>query len=114
MDAGTLDHSKVSRVLAEVSSKRPAGYAQMLHEFHRLIRLEVERKTAIIQTASPIDAAARESLTNAVRQRFGADVEAHFSVNADLIAGVKIRVGSDLLDSNVRERLTRLEADLAH
>lgn len=114
MSAGTLDHSKVSRVLAEVSSRRPAGYAQMLHEFHRLVRLEVERKTALIQTASAIDAAGRESLTKAVRQRFGADVEAHFSVNAELIAGVRIRVGSDLLDSNVRERLTRLEAELAH
>jgi len=86
----------------------------MLHEFHRLVRLEVERKTALIQTASPIDAAGRDSLTKAVRQCFGADVETHFSVNAGLIAGVRIRVGSDLLDSNVRERLTRLEADLAH
>ena len=114
MSAGTLDHSKVSRVLAEVSSRRPAGYAQMLHEFHRLIRLEVERRTALIQTAAPIDAAAKESLTRAVHQRFGADVETQFSVNAELIAGVRIRVGSDLLDANVNERLLRLEAELAH
>jgi len=114
MSGGALDRSKVSKVLAEVSNRRPAGYAQMLHEFHRLIRLEVERKTALIQTAAPIEAAGKESLTLAVRQRFGADVETQFSVNPELIAGVRIRVGSDLLDANVKERLLRLEAELAH
>lgn len=114
MSGGALDRSKVSKVLAEVSNRRPAGYAQMLHEFHRLIRLEVERKTALIQTAAPIEAASKESLTRAVRQRFGADVETQFSVNSELIAGVRIRVGSDLLDANVKERLSRLEAELAH
>ena len=114
MSGGALDRAKVSKVLAEVSNRRPAGYAQMLHEFHRLIRLEVERKTALIQTAAPIEAAGKESLTLAVRQRFGADVETQFSVNPELIAGVRIRVGSDLLDANVKERLLRLEAELAH
>lgn len=114
ISGGVLDRAKVSKVLAEVSNRRPAGYAQMLHEFHRLIRLEVERKTALIQTAAPIEAASKESLTRAVRQRFGADVETQFSVNSELIAGVRIRVGSDLLDANVKERLSRLEAELAH
>jgi F0F1-type ATP synthase delta subunit len=79
-----------------------------------LIRLEVERKTALIQTAAPIDAAGKESLTQAVHQRFGPDVETQFSVNAELIAGVRIRVGSDLLDANVKERLSRLESEIAH
>ena len=114
ISGGVLDRAKVSKVLAEVSSRRPAGYAQMLHEFHRLIRLEVERKTALIQTAASLDAAGKDSLTKAVRQRFGADVETQFAVNSELIAGVRIRVGSDLLDANVRERLSRLEAALAH
>ena len=114
MPDGILDDARVSKVLAEVSSRRTAGYAQMLHEFHRLIRLEVEKRTALIQTAAPIDAAGKESLTRAVRQRFGVDVETQFSVNPELIAGVRIRVGSDLLDANVKERLLRLEAELAH
>ncbi len=114
MPDGILDDARVSKVLAEVSSRRPAGYAQMLHEFHRLIRLEVEKRTALIQTAAPIDAAGKESLTRAVHQRFGVDVETQFSVNPELIAGVRIRVGSDLLDANVKERLLRLEAELAH
>jgi F0F1-type ATP synthase delta subunit len=61
-----------------------------------------------------MDAVGKESLTRAVHQRFGADVETQFSVNAGLIAGVRIRVGSDLLDANVNERLLRLEAELAH
>ena len=48
---GRLDEAKIRNVLAQVIERHPIGYGQILHEYHRLIRMEVERRTAVVESA---------------------------------------------------------------
>ncbi len=111
---GRLDESKVRLALAAVLERTPPYQGQILHEFHRLVRLDVERRTALVETAAALEPAEQASVDASLRQRFGSDIYATFVVNPELIAGIRVRIGSDVYDSNVRERLARLRSELNH
>jgi F-type H+-transporting ATPase subunit delta len=47
-----------------------------------------------------------------LEQRYGAGLTTDFVVNPALLGGVRVRVGSDVWDSSVRNRLERLQQKL--
>lgn len=111
---GRIDLAKVRLALSEVVARKPTFQAETLKELHRLVRLELESRSAQVQTATELTPADRGNILASLQKRFGADVSATFSVNPALIAGIRLKVGSDVYDSSVRERLSRLQVDLSH
>jgi F-type H+-transporting ATPase subunit delta len=111
---GKLDEAKIRQVLVNIQERRPPQSGQILHEFHRLVRLSIERSTATVETSVALSADQQSEVQTSLRQRFGSELTAVFSLNPELIAGTRVRVGSDIYDSNVRERLARLRHGLSH
>ena len=111
---GRLDAQKVSAVARSVVNSHPRNTVGILKEFQRLVRMEVERHHALIESAAALDEATAQQLVANLRQKYGADLSTEFRVTPELLGGVRIKVGSDVFDSSVRERLSRLEADFAH
>jgi F-type H+-transporting ATPase subunit delta len=110
---GVLDESKVRAAVSAVVGKRPPFAAEILGEFRRLVRLEIEKRTAAVQTAADIEPSQRTQFESSLKARFGGDLRVTFSTNPGLIAGTRVSVGSDVYDSNVRERLERLRLALS-
>lgn len=110
---GRLDQAKVRAVLASLVERRPAGSAEILHEFYRLVRLNLESHAALVESAEPLDAAERAVIEKNLTVRFGAETTFGYSVNPALIAGIRVKVGSDVYDASVRERLKRLHVELS-
>ena len=110
---GALDAAKVGTVTGTVIRAKPRQYIGVLKEFARLIRLETARRHAIIESASELEAAEKTATTNTIRAKYGADVTTEFKTNPALIGGLRIQVGSDVVDASVRSRLDRLANDLA-
>ncbi len=111
---GRLDEAKIRNVLAQVIERHPIGYGQILHEYHRLIRMEVERRTAVVESAAPLCVTEEKKIAAAVKTQLGDDVRAEFIFDTDLIGGLRVRIGSQVYECTVRERLTRLRWELAH
>ena len=111
---GKLDEAKVRIALSEVVSRRPQYQGQILQELHRLVRLELESRAAVVQTASVLTPAEEQEMQTSLRGRFGSDLSVTFSVNPELIAGIRLKIGSDVYDANVKERLARLRTELSH
>jgi F-type H+-transporting ATPase subunit delta len=65
-----------------------------------------------VESAVPLPADVRARLEADITQRFGRGVDAEFTENTDLIAGVRMRVGSRVYDGSVRGRLAAIEAEL--
>ncbi len=112
-EKGVVVPERVGSLLAAVREKSPAGAAQALQRFHKLVRLELEKRSATIESAAELSEPERASFETALRAKVGSDLLVRFSVNPELIAGVRIRIGDDVFDSNVRERLARLKLELA-
>lgn len=106
---GLLEENRVRQALKEVIGKKPRRYVAILSHFHRLVKLDVERRTARVESAvSPSDAL-RSSVTANLAQRYGSGLNVAFAVNPELIGGLRIKVGSDVYDGSVKARLSALE-----
>jgi F-type H+-transporting ATPase subunit delta len=105
---GQLDESSVRQVVAKLSEARPRGYLEVADAYWRLVRLEVERNRAIIQSAVALDGPTTAGLIADLKKKYGPQITTEFSVDPDLLGGVKIRVGSDVWDGSVLNRLERL------
>ncbi|HNQ87115.1 MAG TPA: F0F1 ATP synthase subunit delta [Verrucomicrobiota bacterium] len=109
---GRLDEDRVRRVVAEVISRKPRDYLALLSHFHRLVKLDVQRRTARIESAVPLEAATRAILQQNLERRYGAGLHLSYIEKPALIGGLRVRVGSDVLDGTIRARLTRLAESL--
>ncbi|MHA3770689.1 F0F1 ATP synthase subunit delta [Verrucomicrobiota bacterium sgz303538] len=108
-----LDQSKVRTIVQEIAEAKPRHYLDILKDYQRLIRLEVEKRHAVIESAIELDEVTRGQLEQTLRAKYGSDLTTEFKATPELIAGLRIRIGSDVWDSSVRERLNRLESQLA-
>jgi F-type H+-transporting ATPase subunit delta len=109
---GKLDSSRVSSLVKSLIEKKPRHYIQVLEAYQRLLRLEVEKRTATIETATALAPEAGQQIVDNLKRKYGNDLAARFVVTPELLGGMRIRVGSDVWDSSVRNRLQRLQQQL--
>ncbi|HEV2804322.1 MAG TPA: F0F1 ATP synthase subunit delta [Chthoniobacterales bacterium] len=109
---GKLDSSRVSSLVKSLIEKKPRHYIQVLEAYQRLLRLEVEKRTATIETATALAPEAGQQIVENLKRKYGNDLAARFVVTPELLGGMRIRVGSDVWDSSVRNRLQRLQQQL--
>ena len=109
---GILDHDRIKEITAKVSEAKPRGYLAILQEFGRLVRLDVEQRQAVIETATELGAQAGNAVIEDLRRKYGSTLTAEFKVNPNLLGGMRVKVGSDVWDGSVKARLTELKNKL--
>jgi len=110
---GALDAAKVKKATDAVIAAKPRNTIGVLKEFARLLRLELAKREAIIESTTDLEAAEKSAITRALRAKYGADVTTEYKTNPALLGGLRIQIGSDVLDASVRTRLDRLAVELA-
>ncbi|HEY2614951.1 MAG TPA: F0F1 ATP synthase subunit delta [Chthoniobacterales bacterium] len=109
---GQLDSGRVASLVKSLIEKKPRNYIKILEAYKRLLRLEVEKRSATIETASELAPEVSTELIASLKRKYGSDLATRFVVNKELLGGMRIRVGSDVWDSSVRNRLQRLQQQL--
>jgi F-type H+-transporting ATPase subunit delta len=109
---GQLDSGRIASLVDSLIAKKPRNYIDVLKNYRRLLRLEVEKRRARIETASEVDREAASKIIENLKKRYGDDLATEFVVNPELLGGMRIRVGSDVWDGTVRNRLERLQQQL--
>ena len=94
---------------------------QRLHALPEIAALFEQRKREAeqvlqvrVRTAAPIDAAETAKLKDALKRRFGRDIELEQTLDPAVLGGAIIDAGDVVIDGSVRGRLHQLEAALAH
>jgi F-type H+-transporting ATPase subunit delta len=105
---GELDLEVAQKITRRIADAKPRGYLGILSTFQRLLRLEVGKKHAVVESATPLDANAGEGIAEDLRRKYGEDLTTEFKTNPDLIGGLRVRVGSDVWDGSVRARVQNL------
>jgi len=109
---GRLDNARIGSLLTALIEKKPRNYIRVLEAYKRLLRLEVEKRTATIETATELARDSGAQIVANLKRKYGGDLATRFVVNKELLGGMRIRVGSDVWDSSVRNRLHRLQQQL--
>ena len=109
---GRLDAKSVAEYADRLIAEKPRSYVQILREFTRLVRLELERRHAVIESAQPLDTAETERIRQELLSRFGSDLTFEFRSNPSLLGGLRVQIGSDVWDGSVANRLHLLKQQL--
>ena len=109
---GQLDPGRIASLVGSVIREKPRNYISVLKNYKRLLRLEVEKRHATVETASEMDPAIRSEIVANLKSKYGGDLATDFQVDPQLLGGLRIRVGSDVWDGSVRNRLERLQHEL--
>ena len=106
--AGVLDENRVRQSVTAVIAKKPRGYVGILSQFQRLVKLDIERRSARVESAEAASEALQQSVKANLAQRYGQGLNVTFAVNPALIGGLRVKVGSDVFDGSVKARLDAL------
>jgi len=106
---GQLDRGKIAALVQSLIAKRPRNYIGILQNYKRLLRLEIEKRHARIESASELSAETNSRILQNLKKKYGRDLTTEFVVNHKLLGGMRIRVGSDVWDGSVRHRLESLQ-----
>ena len=106
---GVLDENRVRQAIDALIAQKPRGYVAILDQLQRLVKLDMVRRSARIESVAPLDAAVEGSLRAALTRRYGPGLNFSFGTNPRLIGGMRVHVGSDVYDGSVRARLDALQ-----
>ncbi len=109
---GQLDPGRIASLVDSLIARKPRNSVEILQNYRRLLRLELEKRRARVETASEVDPETSSKLIANLKQKYGNDLTTEFVVNPQLLGGMRIRVGSDVWDGTVRNRLERLQQQL--
>jgi F-type H+-transporting ATPase subunit delta len=109
---GVLNEERTRQVARALASSRHRGSLRVLSDFQRLVRLERDRHTARVESATPLAENLRRGIQEGLARTYGESIEMSFGENPGLIGGIRIRVGSDVYDGSIRAKLTALASRL--
>ena len=110
--SGDARAEAVNLVLLMVRRGRPRAIGSMVEHFRALVRRHRGIALAEVRTALPLEDAQRDAVRDRLHELTGDEIEITEVVDESLIGGITVRIGDQLYDASVRNRLERLRARL--
>src|SRR5205823_663954 len=103
-----LHANRTKQVVKRLGESKPRHYIAIAHAFQRLVRLEVAKRAARIESVEALPVDVRERLKSDLQKKYGSELTIEFAQNPDLVGGMRVKVGSHVWDGSVRARLQTL------
>ncbi|MFM2208897.1 MAG: synthase subunit delta [Pseudomonadota bacterium] len=97
---------------AVIDNGRLAALPEIAAQFRALVNAQRGSSDAVVYSAFAIDGAALADLGALLEKRFGRKLNTSVQVDPDLIGGVRVVVGDEVLDTSVKARLDQMKAAL--
>lgn len=107
---GQVSEDRVAGVLGWVEKHKPQGSLALLRIYYRAIAAEVAKSRAVVEHAGAVSDATLKQIETAMTKRYNRTVTASAKANPKLLAGLRVRVGSDVYESSVSAQLAALGA----
>src|SRR5438094_8717792 len=88
---GQLDSGRISSLVDSLVTHKPRNCIDALKNYKRLLRLEVDKRHARIETASEMDRALRSEIEAKQKSKYGKDHSTEFDVDCRLLGGMRIQ-----------------------
>jgi F-type H+-transporting ATPase subunit delta len=108
LNNGLLDENRVREAVQAVIDQKPRGYVGILSQLQRLVKLDLDRRTAKVESAVALSPEQQGAVQGSLSRKYGAGLNISFAQDPALLGGLRIQVGSDVYDGSVRARLENL------
>jgi F-type H+-transporting ATPase subunit delta len=105
---GELDDNKLRDLVSKLIAAQPRDYRAILAAIQRLARLETARREVLVESATVLSASEGQRISAGLAKDYGDKLTIQFKTNPELLGGLRIKVGDDVLDGSVKGRLDRL------
>lgn len=107
--AGNPDSTE-GRILVERASSTPRGTtpARLAESFVETIVERQHRSIARVETATPLTEAQIEKLRAGLSKAYSKELKLDITVEPELIGGLRVQVGDEMMDGSVQTRLNEL------
>jgi len=107
-----LSDSMRNLLLTVIENGRLAALPEVAQQFHALVNTRSGVSEAKVFSAFPIDAAQLATVVESLEKRFGRKLNASVQVEPELIGGIRVVVGDEVLDTSVKARLEQMRVAL--
>ena|SRR6185369_14125979 len=97
---------------AMIDNGRLAALPDVAAQFQALVNQRSGVSDAVVHSAYPIDASQLADVVASLEKRFGRKLNASVVVDPELIGGVRVVVGDEVLDTSVKARLEQMKVAL--
>jgi F-type H+-transporting ATPase subunit delta len=108
----SLDPQVANLLHAVIENGRLAALPEIAAQFQALVNASGGVSDAIVYSAFPIDDVQLAELVVALEKRFARKLNAKVEIDPELIGGVRVVVGDEVLDTSVRARLEQMKVAL--
>ena len=104
----------VTNLLATViDNGRLSALTEIAAQYHTLVNARAGLSDAQVFSTFAIDATQLAALVATLEKRFGRKLNATVQIEPDLIGGIRVVVGDEVLDTSVKARLEQMKVALA-
>ncbi len=113
--AGALDASQVENLLRLLAENgRLTALAEIAALFDKL-KSDVENSIDVVLTAAaPVDGTQQARITEALKRRFGREINLHFKLDENLIGGARLQADDLVIDGSIRTGLDKMASSLTN
>jgi len=107
---GQVSADLVAGVLGYIEKTAPRHALSLLKLYHRAIATEFAKSRAVVEHAGPLGDSTLKLVETAMTRKYRRPVTASARPNPKLLAGLRVRVGSDVYESTVAGQLASLSS----
>ena len=96
-----------------IENGRLSALPEIAAQFRALKNSQSGMSDAIVYSAFPIDAQALASVSETLEKRFGRKLNVSVEQQPELIGGIRVVVGDEVLDTSVKARLEQMKVALS-
>lgn len=99
-------------VYAVIENGRLSALPEVAAQFRAHMNAQAGSSDAVVYSAFAIDAAALANVSDALQKRFGRKLNVSVTLQPELIGGIRVVVGDEVLDTSVKARLEQMKVAL--
>ena len=105
------DHAK-NFLCMVIENGRLSALPEIAAQFRALKNAQSGSSDAVVYSAFPIEGAALADVSNMLEKRFGRKLNVSVELQSELIGGIRVVVGDEVLDTSVKARLEQMKVAL--
>ena len=107
-----LDSHAQNFIRTVIANDRLAFVPEVAAQFRALVNAQSGSSDAIIYSAFPIEGAALAEVSQMLEKRFARQLNVSVELQPELIGGIRVVVGDEVLDTSVKARLEQMKMAL--
>lgn len=106
---GKIDEKKVQGVLKGLLSSKKRNVIEILKAYRKMVLHLIDEQTAKVEAGFELSEGEKKLISKLLKKIYHKELDVEFSKNAQLLAGLRVKVGDVIWDASLKGRILALK-----